>query len=141
MNGDDAAGGSVVHSLCLLCSPVDQDYLLLVDAGLVPESFTGPLRRFGPDIVLLVDAAEMGEGPGTIQILDWRDSAGFGPSTHLQPLSTLAEYLTAEIDCRVVLVGIQPARLGFDIPLSMPVRRAVRRLAVAVTELLPKIAG
>ena len=105
-----------------------QPHLLILEAGLAPENFTGPLRRFGPDYVLLVDAAEMGDAPGTIRVLDWRDSTGFGPSTHLQPPSTFAEYLIVETGCEVVLLGIQPARLDFDTRLSAPVRAAVGRV-------------
>ena len=35
-------------------------------AGTVPESITGPIRRYRPEHVLFLDAAEMGERPGTI---------------------------------------------------------------------------
>ena len=120
-----------------LRAAVDQGQLLWIEAGLAPENFTGPLRRFGAQLVLLVDAAEMGAPAGTIRLLDWQDTTGFGPSTHIQPLSTLAEYLGAEMGCQVVLLGIQPARLDFDSPLSAPVRRAVTRLAAGIAELFP----
>jgi hydrogenase 3 maturation protease len=133
LNGDDGAGVLVVRSLKERfadgSAPTDSERFLLIEAGLAPESFTGPIRRFGPEIVLMVDAASMGEAPGEIGVLDWRDSTGFGPSTHLQPPSTLAEYLMHELDCRVILVGIQPAVLDFDAPVSGPVGRAVEDLA------------
>ena len=103
--------------------------VLLLEAGLAPENFTGPLRRFRPDLVLLIDAAEMGEKPGTIRALDWQASEGFGPSTHLQPPSTLAEFLAAELGCQVGLVGIQPHQLEFEAGISPAVGRAVARLA------------
>jgi hydrogenase maturation protease len=126
-----------VRFLRAQCAAIRQDQLLLIEAGLAPENFSGALRRFDAQVVLLVDAAEMGAPVGGIQILDWRDTAGFGPSTHLQPLSTLAEYLSAEIGCQVVLVGIQPAQLDFERALSAPVRRAVRRVAAAILEQQP----
>ena len=37
-------------------------------AGTVPESITGPIRRYRPEHVLFLDAAEMGERPGTIAV-------------------------------------------------------------------------
>jgi hydrogenase 3 maturation protease len=133
LNGDDAAGVFVVRRLkegfAREITSHDPERFLLIEAGLAPESFTGPIRRFGPDLVLMVDAASMGEAPGAIAVLDWRDSTGFGPSTHLQPPSTLAEYLMGELNCGVVLMGIQPDTLDFDAPLSGPVRRAVKELA------------
>ena len=43
-----------------------------MEAGPAPENFTGPLRRFRPDLVLLVDAAQMDAEPGTIGWLTCR---------------------------------------------------------------------
>jgi hydrogenase maturation protease len=103
---------------------------LVADAGLAPENFSGALRRFQADVVLLVDAAEMDRPPGSIAWLDWRDTRGFGPSTHLQPLATLAEYLEKDLGCTVGLLGIQPANLDFDQPLSPRVEKATLRLAL-----------
>jgi hydrogenase 3 maturation protease len=132
LNGDDAAGVLVVRRLKEQLAGQDgagdSGQVLLIEAGLAPESFTGPIRRFGPDIVLMVDAASMDEATGSIGVLDWRDSTGFGPSTHLQPPSTLAEYLMHELGCAVALVGIQPAVLDFDAPVSDPVERGVEEL-------------
>jgi hydrogenase 3 maturation protease len=137
MNGDDAAGVIAVRRLSASAA-CGSERILLLEAGLAPENFTGPLRRFHPDLILLLDAAEMGAKPGSIQVLDWRDSAGFGPSTHLQPPSTLAEFLMAELGCEVALIGIQPASLDFDLRLTPPVRRAVTRLVHALrAELCP----
>lgn len=132
MNGDDAAGVIAVRRMRRLLPAGER--LLLIEAGLAPENFSGTLRRFQPGLVFLIDAAEMGERPGSIRILDWRDSEGFGPSTHLQPPSTLAEYLTAELNCAVVLIGIQPERLDFEGGMSAAVKRAVRRLAKGIAE-------
>ena len=132
LNGDDAAGVLVVRrlkeSLTAREPEADPERVLLIEAGLAPESFTGPIRRFQPGLVLMVDAANMDEAPGSIGVLDWRDSTGFGPSTHLQPPSTLAEYLMHELGCEVVLVGIQPAVLDFDAPVSPKVEEAVQNL-------------
>ncbi len=107
-----------------------------IDAGLAPENFTGVLRRMRPAVVLMIDAAEMGEAAGTICGLDWRDTSGFGPSTHLQPLATLGLYLEAELGCKVALLGIQPAQLDFDAPLSADVEKAVADVVEAVVQLV-----
>ena len=40
---------------------------LCLSAGAAPENCTGLLRRFRPDLVLLVDAAEMGEAAGAVR--------------------------------------------------------------------------
>jgi hydrogenase 3 maturation protease len=137
LNGDDAAGVQIALRL------LDKDRLdrslsnsLILNTGLAPENFTGVLRRFAPDGVLFVDAADMGEPAGTVSVLDWRDSSGFGPSTHLQPIATLGEYLEVELGCRVMLLGIQPARLDFDTPLSPEVEGAVMEVVECLDQIL-----
>jgi hydrogenase maturation protease HycI len=134
LNGDDAAGVRV--ALRLLSKNRKRRFLdnnLIINAGLGPENFSGVLRRFNPDVVFFVDAAEMGKSAGTVCELDWRNAGGFGPSTHLMPISTLGEYLEAELDCQVKLLGIQPKQLDFDAPLSPEVAAAVEQVVDWIT--------
>lgn len=127
LNGDDAAGVCVVRELSARLPATPG--VLLIDGGTAPENYTGPLRRFRPDLVLEVDAAEQNEVPGTTAWLDWRDADGLSASTHTLPPSVLAKYLVAELGCQVALLGIQPANLEMGQPLSPDVARAVTRLA------------
>jgi Ni,Fe-hydrogenase maturation factor len=48
----------------------------------------------------------------------------------------LASYLTADLDCEVALIGIQPAENAFDTPLSPLVQQAIDELARALAEML-----
>jgi hydrogenase 3 maturation protease len=108
--------------------------LLVIDAGFAPENQVGPLRAFKPDLALLVDSAEMGEQPGAVRWLDWRETDGMSASTHTLPPSLLAHYLVESVGCEVALLGIQPARDDLRAPLSAPVRQAVRAVAQALAE-------
>ena len=110
--------------------------MLVVDAGLAPEGCSGLVRRFGPDLVLFVDAAEAGGAPGTVRVLDRRSMGGVGGSTHTLPLSLLAGYLSEELGCRVALVGIQPSDTALGDPLSPPVGHAVQAVVAALRERL-----
>ena len=123
--GDDAAGVVVAQALQAQMKPNPPNGLLIIDAGPAPENFTGPLRRFVPDLVLLIDAAQLDEAPGAVRWLPWTAAAGLSASTHTLSPYLLARYLTLELECEVVLLGIQPARLVGDGPLSPQVRRAV----------------
>ncbi len=123
LNGDDAAGVTVVRALKNALA--ERPHLLLIEAGPSPENFTGPLRRFGPNVVLIVDAANMGMRPGSARWIEWQDTEGLSASTHSLPPSVLASYLIQELDCRVFLLGIQAQRLDFGEPLSKPVAQAV----------------
>ena len=123
LNGDDAAGVAVARALAARLA--GQPHALVIDGGLAPESFTGPLRRFAPARVILVDAALMGDDPGAVRWLDWQDTVGLGGSTHTLPPSLLARFLVEDIGCAVSLIGIQPAANDLDTPLSAVVAAAV----------------
>ena len=79
-----------------------------MEAGHAPENRTGEIRKFAPDLVLIVDAAEMGEKPGTIQLIPEESIDGMSASTHSMPLSMLAHYLKLALSCTVTFLGIQP---------------------------------
>ena len=129
LRGDDAAGVSVARALQSTVGAIHELPLLVIDAGAAPENFTGQLRRFDPDLVLLIDAAQLNEAPGTIRWLDWQETSGLSASTHTLPPHVLAEYLVNELNCEVALIGIQPQGNEFDAPLSPPVQQAVADLA------------
>ena len=105
---DDAAGILIARTLSNRESVLDIEHLLIIDAGQAPENTTGELRKFVPDLVLIIDAAEMGEKPGTVKWIAEESIDGMSASTHSLPLSILARYLTLELSCRVTLLGIQP---------------------------------
>jgi hydrogenase 3 maturation protease len=124
INGDDGAGVKIVRSLTRVNLPAQAGWLL-VEAGLAPENFTGTLRRFQPDLVVLIDAAEMGLPAGEIDCVDWSAAGGFSASTHTLPLNMLSSFLVSEIGCQVMVLGIQPLQMGMDQPFSPEVTRAV----------------
>jgi hydrogenase 3 maturation protease len=132
--GDDAVGVWLAGRLHDLSTAGDR--FLPVDAGPAPENFTGLLRRFKPDLVLLVDAALMDLEPGMIGWLSWQDSTGFSASTHTLPLHILATYLTSDLGCEVALIGIQPATTFIGEPLTPKVRQAAEDVANGITGLL-----
>jgi hydrogenase 3 maturation protease len=134
LRGDDAAGVEVARALKpLLCS---HENVLVVEGGLAPENQTGLLRRFQPDLILLVDAAQMNEAPGTIHWLPWQAVRGLSASTHTLPLSILAQYLTVQLDCEVALLGIQPADTTIGLPLSFVVQQSAARVIKKLVQVL-----
>ncbi len=131
LNGDDAAGVLVARTLAQKLGDREKEgssrspAFLIIEGGLAPEAFTGPLRHFMPDLVILIDAAELGEPPGTVRSYDWSAAQGMSASTHTLPPTVLAEYLIGELGCQVRLVGIQPEHLVFDKAMSGTVVKAV----------------
>lgn len=108
LRSDDAAGVLVARTLIASRLFRDRESVLVMDAGHAPENRTSTLRRFEPDIVLLIDAVDMGESPGSIRWVDMDEIEGMSASTHSLPLSMLARYLNWELKCEVTLLGIQP---------------------------------
>jgi hydrogenase 3 maturation protease len=86
--------------------------------------------------VIIVDAADMGLPPGTIQLLDPGDITGISFATHALPLSVLAGYLESETGCSVIVMGIQPRSVEFDAAItpetSGAVEEAVNALALCL---------
>jgi hydrogenase 3 maturation protease len=115
--------------------PAGAPTVLVLDAGPAPENQTGPLRRFAPDLVILVDAARMQAAPGTIRWLPWEATVGLPGSTHTLPASLLARYLTAELGCAVALLGIQPLDMEIGHPMSPSVAQAVSEVVGGLAEL------
>lgn len=114
----------------------DQPNLLIMDCGTIPENASGPLRRFMPQYILLVDAADLEETPGTIQFVELDQVRGFSASSHSLPLSVLAKFLVQEFQCGVGLCCIQPQSLEFEAKLSAPVKKAVSLLVSELISLL-----
>ena len=126
-DGDDGAGPALCAALERRALPAED--CLIVNAGTAPENATGLLRRFQPDTVVLVDAADMGETPGAVRWLEGEKALGCSASTHTLPLGLLARYLADSLGCHVRLLGIQPAAVASGSGLSAPVRQSVERLA------------
>ncbi len=134
LSGDDAVGAVIARELAARVGP--RADCLVLDGGTAPENFTGPLRRFRPDFVLLVDAAQLAAEPGTVAWLDWQQTDGLSASTHTLPASVLAQFLVRDLACCVALLVVQPAHLEFAQPLSTAVRRAADAIVDAMTRVL-----
>jgi hydrogenase 3 maturation protease len=101
-----------------------------------PENVTGEIRTFAPSHVLFVDAADFGTAPGSVRIFESADIGGMMSSTHTLPLHVIADYLTQELGCRVVFLGLQPKSLAFGETVSNEVAAAIEETVAAIAEAL-----
>lgn len=134
---DDLAGLLVIRHLAE--SIGSNERILILDAGAAPENCTGALRRFEPDIVVLIDAVEMEKEAGAAAWIAIDELDGSSAFTHAPSPSALGQFLRAELRCRVVLIGIQPGSLEFDRPASQVVCRAAHRVAAGIREVLEEV--
>jgi hydrogenase 3 maturation protease len=133
--GDDAAGALVARALLAGRSSPPKTALVL-DAGDVPENFTGVVRAFKPDLVVIVDSARAGRPPGTVFLVDPADVAEEDISTHRVPLSRLARYIRETMGSRVLILGISSSSLEEGAAVVPAVFRAIKRVAGALRQAL-----
>lgn len=130
---DDAAGVEVCERLRPALRR--RNDVLVVSGGSAPENCVGALRAFGPHQVVIVDAAHMGEAPGTLLRIDPTDPRAAGASTHTLPLPVFCRYLADTLECEVTLLGIEPADTSFGEGLTPAVERAVDRAVSEAADL------
>lgn len=120
--GDDAAGPMVVDELA------GDEGIATVDAGSAPENWLEPIARLEPELLVFVDACDFGGRPGEFREFSREELdrlAGGLVSTHTLPLTVTVTLLEQQLDCDIVLVGVQPGRLQFNAGLSDEVRAAL----------------
>ena len=143
LGGDDAAGTCVVDvlnpALRALSTGRHRAKALLptkimtIDAGTAPESYTSVIRRHRPDLLILVDAADMGLSPGALRTIAPEKISVLSFSTHHMPLSMFISYVE-EFCGKILLVGVQPERTETGEHISKAVRKSVKKLAEAILE-------
>ena len=133
LRGDDAVGLEIARQLKKKAlKPTCQ----VIEAGLSPENFTSLLKQFQPDLVLLIDAAQMDEQPGTVCWLSPDEVASVSATTHSLPLNLLVQYLQIELHCHVALLGIQPLQNDFQAAITYQVRYAADEVVQCLDEFL-----
>lgn len=149
---DDWAGIAVVENLFLKLSgshglplslyerefPVPDGSVRLYLGYETPENLTGKLRKFLPTHVLFVDAAQLAEEPGVLELVPISEIQGESISTHNLPLSVLGEFLEKDMGSKVMLLGIQPSSIeaGPEKSLSQSVRKAAVAAGGVIYEVL-----
>jgi hydrogenase maturation protease HycI len=127
--GDDGAGPLLIRLLTEALPADAADRVLVIDGREVPESQTGSIRRFGPDLTVIVDAAVGGHAPGTIFFVEKAGISDNEVSTHRISLLYLVRYLEESIGSRVVVLGIEPETLAEGAPMTPAVARAAETLS------------
>ncbi|MFH1424130.1 MAG: hydrogenase maturation protease [archaeon] len=79
---------------------------LVYDCGPVPENFTGVVAKEKPELVVVVDNAEMGLKPGEFRIIPKEKLNSLTGGTHNMPLKFLAERLEEDAET-VIFIGIE----------------------------------
>jgi hydrogenase 3 maturation protease len=143
LGGDDAAGICVVDMLKPTLSALSAGRhrvktsltpeIMAIDAGTDPESYASVIRQHRPDLLILIDAADMDLPPGAVRTITPEKVSILSFSTHHMPLSMFMSYVE-EFCGKVLLVGVQPERTEAGSGISRAVRKSVKKLAEAILE-------
>ncbi len=120
IRGDDGVGAQIAREF------KHPDWIV-VDCGSMPENEIIRVDEDEFDLVIMVDAANMGLEPGEIRIVPRSMLGVFTMSTHALPLSLAMDFLQEKVE-RVVLIGIQPLNMGLKEGLTSPLERAKNRV-------------
>lgn len=90
-----------------------------------PENFSGTIREFKPDYLVIFDAADLHQPPGTFALIAPDQIGGASFATHMLPLKILVDYLVLATGCQVMVIGVQPETLEFGETLSPVVATVV----------------
>lgn len=124
--GDDAAGIYVIRDLKRLFS--DSKSILLIEASVAPENFSGPVRKFNPDWVWIIDAADMNLNPGEVDILDLDQIGGISAFSHRMPLTLFAKYIYETTNADISFFGIQPEITGAYLDITKTINKTCQDL-------------
>jgi len=99
-----------------------------------PENLTGEIKKFKPSHLIIIDAADFKEKPGSVHFIESKDIDGVSFSTHRLPTSILSDYLIKSINCKICVIGIQPKSLDFCAPVSAKIKETAKELFLAIKD-------
>jgi len=133
MRGDDIVGLLVLEELKKDPHPK----VILIEGGTAPENFTGQIKKAKPTHLIIVDAADLRQAPGTIEVIDPERIGGYSFSTHALPLKIMVDFILADWKCEVMVIAIQPQSLEFGRPVDPAVAEAAHLIAEAIISSFP----
>jgi len=98
-----------------------------------PENLTGEIIKFKPSHVIIVDTADIKQKPGTVLLLETKDlGEGVSFSTHKLPPKVMMDYFTRLLQCKIMVIGIQPKSIIFGKTVSKEVLSSVKEVSQAI---------
>lgn len=139
--GDDGAGIQVIERLRV--GPKIPQGVRCLDGGTLSFSLLDEIEN--TTALIVVDAAQLGEAPGTVQVFkDWNMDqflrSKHSCSVHEVSLSELLDMsrLTGHLPSRRAFVGIQPERIDWDVDVSPSVRAGLDTACTHIRALIAR---
>jgi hydrogenase 3 maturation protease len=125
LNADDGAGVIITDNLQKKFNEDNCKNLRIYTGNTAPENFSGEIKKFSPDHLIVIDAADLKEEPGSIMIIDPDIIDGVSFSTHMLPLKVMLQYIQKEIGCRITILGIQVADVVYGNPVTEKINQSI----------------
>ncbi len=125
LRSDDNVGNRIVAALAEKLKAGPGQEFRFYQGESAPENFTGVIREFNPEYLILFDAAELERPPGTFSLIPSEQIEGISFASHVLPLKIICNYLNSVVGRQILLVGIQPQNLEFGESLSVPVQEGL----------------
>jgi len=125
VRGDDGIGAKVAEHL----EKYTSNRMKVINCEEAPENFIAQVVSHEPSHVLIIDAVDFGEEPGSMRLVEpkeMKDSACY--STHHIPLNLIAELIRLETGSNTAILGIQPSQTTLGSGLSLPVKESYERV-------------
>jgi hydrogenase 3 maturation protease len=132
MRADDGVGSKIIE----LLQKRLLENVMLINAETVPEAFTGKVEKYEPTHVMLIDAANFKGQAGEARLITSAQIGGQALSTHSLPLTLFISYIEKSIDVPVILLGLQPKTIDFDMPMSREIEEAAVSIADTLIQVL-----
>jgi len=100
----------------------------VIDAGVVPENYTGVVTRLKPDAIIIVDAIQFEGEAGEWKLFSGEDLRAGRVSTHDVSPKLLIEYLKSSTNAGIYILGIKPKSNKFGEGLSKEVKNSMQLL-------------
>jgi len=120
LRADDGIGSIIAQNF------KDRDWLSM-DCGVVPENFTSIVKKNRPNLLVLIDAVEMGLKSGEFRIIPPDRISALHLTTHSMPLSFLISYLE-EYTRKFIFIGIQPKIIDYSYFISPEVLKTSEKI-------------
>jgi hydrogenase 3 maturation protease len=136
LKADDGAGPLLISRLRQVLQ--ERREVALFDAGVTPENQLGPIIRSGVETVIVVDAVDLGEQPGTVRLVPEKDLAAADLSTHAMNPGFFMHYLKENGVDNILFLGIQPGKVGLGEEISPQVGKTLDSLAGLLAEIFAR---
>ena len=134
LRGDDGLGPKFIE----LLKPKALDAALF-DCGTAPENYIFPILSASPDTVILVDAADVGEAPGSAKVFGLDEISNVSFSTHNPSPRLFTDLLiTGKEDLNIFVISVQPKTTALGASLTKEVLEGLDSLTGIFTEIFHK---